>query len=224
MGKKLEYTYEERFGNTRLVYLHDTPRQSPKVRRAMFRCDCGNEVDRPIAWVRHGVTSSCGCYKREYVTEKNTKHAHAPRDGQSGAYRSWQAMHQRVLVNPRYQNITICERWSGEEGFINFFKDMGDRPTGLTIERVNNNLGYYPGNCKWATHLEQAQNTRKTVQLTMDGETHSINEWCRKLNVPYYLIKQRRKRGMSLEEAFKTPINQSKRGRLNHAKKNICVR
>lgn len=223
MGRKIEYEFGERFGNSRLVYLYDTPRQNPKVRRAMFRCDCGNEIDRPIAWVRHGNTSSCGCYKSEYVTEKNTKHSHALRNNQSGAYRSWKAMHQRVLVDPNYQNISICERWSGEDGFVNFLEDMGDRPSGFTIERINNNLGYAPDNCKWATYLEQAQNTRNVVHLTMDGETHSINEWCRRLNVPYYLIKQRRQRGMTLEEAFKTPIDQSKRGRLNRGKKNICI-
>ena len=157
MPARIEFAAGERIPNTRLCFMHDLP-SVKKRRKAAFKCDCGNEIETDLNWVRFLDITSCGCYKSEYVTEKNTKHGHAVRGDQSGAYRSWQAMHQRVKVNPLYTDRIVCERWSGDDGFANFYADMGDRPEGLTIERINNDGIYEPSNCKWATMLEQNQN------------------------------------------------------------------
>ena len=210
MGKAIQYFKDELFEGTRLRYQYDTPKTNPKERRAMFLCECGNYIERPIAWVRHLTTTSCGCYKSELITDKNTKHSHAIRNAQSGAYRSWQAMHQRILVNPRYAHIQICDRWSGENGFVNFLADMGERPNGYSIERKDNNGNYEPSNCKWATQTEQANNTNQTVFVTHNGKTQSINQWCAELGIQYAMVKQRRQRGMSLEDAIFTPVNTAK--------------
>lgn len=216
MSARIKIEKGERITGTRLCYVADVARVDPKRRRAKFLCDCGSVIEADLNWVRFKNITSCGCYKSEVLAEKNKRHGHAVRGKQSGAYRSFQAMHQRVIANPNYAGVSICDRWCGEKGFENFYADMGDRPVGYSIERIDNNGNYEPSNCKWATKHEQAQNMSQTAQVTICGETHSISEWCRIKGIAYYLVKQRRKRGMSVEEAIITPINTSKQGRKRH--------
>lgn len=211
MGKRIEYVRGQRFIGTRFVFLEDRPPLiGKKERRALFQCDCGVQKELPIFWVRHLNSTSCGCYQTEYMIQVNTTHSNAPRDNPSGAYRSWQALQQRVKVDPNYSHVSICPSWLGEEGFITFLKDMGDRPANHTIERVNNLGNYEASNCIWATQLTQAQNSRNTKHITINNQTHSISEWCRIMGIGYYLVKQRRKRGMSIEDAITTPVDKTK--------------
>lgn len=212
MPPRIEYVYGQTFPNTQLSFLFDLPHIG-KRRRARFTCSCGQTTDADISWVKNLNTTSCGCVRSAMVIAKNTKHSHAVRENQSGAYRTWRAMHQRVKSDPHYENISICPEWYS---FEEFYNDMGDRPTNQTIERTDNMLGYYKGNCIWATRAVQAQNTVTTVSVTIDNEAHSINEWCRIKGIGYHVIKQRRARGMSLEDAITTPINTSKQGRKQH--------
>ena len=213
MGISIEYSNGQHMEGTRLTFQEEIKRTNPRARRARFLCQCGNTLEADIAWVRSLNTTSCGCTRSEMVTEKNTKHNHAIRGATSGAYRSWQAMHQRVVSDPRYTHVSICKRWFD---FQKFFEDMGDRPAHYTIERKNSSGDYEPGNCIWADRKTQAQNTSQVVDVSINGETHSINEWCRIKGIGYYLIKQRRTRGMSLEDEITTPLNQSKRGKKSH--------
>lgn len=212
MGKRIEYQHGDIITGTRLIFQEDLSSLG-KRRQARFMCFCGAVVDRDLHWVRFLNITSCGCYKTEQLVVKNTKHSHATRKVKSGAYRSWQAMHQRVKVDPYYVGVVICDRW---DSFEAFYADMGDRPARYTIERKDGSLGYTPDNCVWASWLTQAQNTKNTVLVTIAGQTHSINEWCRINNIGYHVIKQRRARGMSLEDAIKTPLDQSKRGNKHH--------
>lgn len=144
-------------------------------------CECGA---RPVVASRQlvsGRTKSCGCLKRdnaslnaglggraaratcsERMKRLNRKHGHTSRvEGQSPTYISWSAARARCRNKSRvyYQGVTMCERWASS--FENFLADMGERPTGTTLDRWPNRKGNYePGNCRWATPKEQAQNRK----------------------------------------------------------------
>jgi hypothetical protein len=209
--KAVVYEIGELIEGTRLRYISEAPRTNPKRRRALFSCECGGSIEADLNYVRFKNITSCGCYRSELVAQKNEKHGHSTRGAMSDAYRSFRAMHQRVKSKATYAHVSICERWSGEDGFANFYADMGDRPSGHTIERIDNLGNYEPSNCKWATKHEQAQNQRHTVLVTMNGETRSIQEWCRVKGVSYSVVKRRRQKGISVEDALNTPLNESKR-------------
>lgn len=210
MGTRIEYDYGHRFPQTQLSYVKEVERQRPKHRRAIFQCDCGRQCEADIAWVTSRNTTSCGCWRSSVTASKNAVHGQAVRGEMTGAYRSWTAMHQRCKVDPHYVGIEICDRWNS---FENFYEDMGDRPNGYTIERTNNAKGYTPTNCIWADQFTQTQNSANAVKVTIAGETHTINEWCRIKGIGYHVVKQRRQRGMSLEDAITHPLNKTKQGR-----------
>lgn len=94
------------------------------------------------------------------------RHGHSPRSGFSKEYRTWKAMINRT-TNPKSQDyynyggrgIYTCERW---KDFVNFYEDMGDKPEGYSLERIDNDKGYFPENCKWETAINQARNRRKS--------------------------------------------------------------
>ena len=108
------------------------------------------------------------------------------------------------ISNQRYKDyggrgITICERW---QSFENFFEDMGVRPEGMTLERIDNDGPYSPDNCRWATPSEQAKNRRSNISLTVHGETLTVEEWSKRANVTARNIYQRLRRGWPAERVI----------------------
>lgn len=119
--------------------------------------------------------------------------AHSP------TYCSWGNMVQRCTNEKmsgyaRYggRGITVCERW--KNSFEAFFADMGPRPEGMTLDRINNSLGYEPGNCRWATRAEQMKNTRTTHLITFAGKTEPLSVWAKELGLKNASLRKRLKK------------------------------
>lgn len=156
------------YGRLKVVGEPQPVRMSGTIRyKVPCLCECGALVGIVEHHLVNGTTKSCGCLR----SEKSAAHAKrmATRHGLYGSriHLTFKSMHSRC-ENPKatgYHNyggrgITICERWSGENGLENFAQDMGTRPDGMTLERLDNNSGYCKSNCIWATAKEQAANRR----------------------------------------------------------------
>ena len=109
------------------------------------------------------------------------------------------------------RGVTVCERW--RENFANFLRDMGERPKGCTLDRIDNSRGYEPSNCRWATYEEQANNTRSNRVLVFNGKTQTMTQWEREIGFPKRLIHDRLKRGWTVERALSEPVQEKYRKR-----------
>lgn len=136
--------------------------------RIWFRCECGSESERVAVSVGSGGTVSCGCRPACY------KHGLS----QHPLYGSWAAMLERT-TNPASdgyrsygaRGISVCERWQGPDGLRNFIADVGERPVGMTLDRIDNDGDYRPGNVRWATPKQQARNRRTVAALTAQRDS-----------------------------------------------------
>lgn len=178
-------------------------------------CVCRKKVAVQKYQLAYGKTKSCGCLKTV---------GHRRTHGMSGSrvYKAWCQMIRRCRnpkdsSYPRYggRGIRVCRRWLK---FENFLADMGPRPsdraTGgrCTIERRDNDGGYSPSNCKWATYKEQSRNRRLTKFVNLFGRRRTLGEWCEIFKKPYGLVHGRVKAGMTYERAlFKEKRHQDRK-------------
>jgi hypothetical protein len=132
-------------------------------------CECGSEKLVPASALTSGQSRSCGCWKAAVQRARHLTHGMV----ESRTYRIWHSMRQRC-ENPKSRaypdyggrGISVCPEWVPFEGF---FRDMGEAPPGATIERDNNDLGYCKSNCRWASRKVQANNTRRTHRVEVEG-------------------------------------------------------
>lgn len=133
-------------------------------------CECGTIVEVRSSSLRTGVTKSCGCLNREITSERSTTHGHS-KGFQSATYQSWASMKKRCL-DPSQHNyvmyggagIDVCSSWV--DSFESFLKDMGERPEGTSLDRIDVTKGYYPDNCRWADPNVQAYNQKQQSNNT----------------------------------------------------------
>lgn len=144
---------------------------------ADYLCSYCESVSEKIAG-SHNRQKSCGCQQRRLKSEAGTTH------GKCGTrtYRSWQTMIQRC-TNPNHTRFklygdtgrTVCTRWLSS--FAAFLSDMGERPVGCSLDRIDNSRGYEPGNCRWVDQETQNRNKRNNRILTIDGISRCVSEW-----------------------------------------------
>lgn len=206
----------QRFG--RLTVIERIP--NDKLGKAMWicRCDCGTERSVRANCLREGDTRSCGCHQREVRAAMLAASA-ADRRTHGGTpkrlYQTWKGMKGRCY-NEKNQNyasyggrgITICNEWRYDFPVFRAWALASGYAPRLTIERIDNDLGYSPANCRWATRLEQGQNRRSTVYLTINGLTLSISEHARRNNMPRGTLRSRWVSGKRGEELISTTRTQ----------------
>lgn len=184
-------------------------------REAMFDCvcTCGTSRRVPAQRLKSGGSASCGCLSAELSGHRKTRlvHGHATEEhGRSAEYHTWSSMHSRCC-NPEHSSysqyggmgVTICERWSSFEAFI---ADMGHRPAGHTLDRIDSAKGYEPGNCRWATSVEQATNRRTTVLVEHNGQRKSVSQWARDAGLEPTVLHQRIKLRWDMARALSQPL------------------
>lgn len=172
------------------------------------RCECGSMKNVYGPSLKRGKSTGCGCYFRQRLIERNTTHG----KHYDPANRVWVAVIQRC-TNPNCSSyhkygalgIRVCKRW--RESFKAFLEDMGPRPCGTTIDRIDNDGHYEPGNCRWATPKQQARNTSRNVFITHNGDTLTISAWAERLGFNNVTLWTRiRRLNWPIEEALTKPL------------------
>lgn len=172
-------------------------------------CICGAEKVVDGENLKGRKTSSCGCLAREIHSIIHAKRRKF--SPEEKAFRHiWRLMirrchNHRDKVYHLYggRGIKVCERW---HDYASFKADMFPRPSNMTLERIDNNDGYYPGNCRWASYAEQCNNRRSNNYQTINGITKTVSEWCNQYKISASVVYQRLRRGWDIESALTKPV------------------
>lgn len=178
----------------------------PCVKRRIFKCkcDCGIIKNVLLYHLLKPNVKSCGCYKRKILTKHGMHN--------SKEYSTWENMIQRCN-NPKARKyylygergIKVCDRW---KSFENFYEDMGSRPNNTSLDRLDNNKGYYKENCKWSTPREQLVNVRYfTQRVKYDNIVKTTEEWINLLNIDRNIFKLRILRGLTFQQALFSEVD-----------------
>ncbi|MCA4764682.1 hypothetical protein H8Z65_14130 [Mycobacterium avium subsp. hominissuis] len=202
MPKPLQIKSGQKFG--RLIIIKEL--ESKNGRNFLCKCECGNKKIAKLTDLRRGHVKSCGCLQYESQTSSNISHGQS----KTRLYGIWNGMKQRCFNKnsknyEHYGNrgITVCEEWKNSfEHFKQWSLNNGYNEN-LSLERINNNQGYYPENCKWATVKQQGSNRRTNININRNGVTRTLKEWCEIEKVPYLKTYKRLKRGWDIERALK---------------------
>lgn len=185
--------------------------KTERKKYSLYECSCGNKKEIREDHVRYGYTNSCGCIKKTSTKESLEKARSTNiRHGMSKTpiYNIWSAMKERCN-NPEHKfysyyggrGITVCDRWGD---FENFFADMGHRPDKKSLDRIDNDKGYGPENCRWATKAEQQSNLRTNKRIEFNGQNLTLSQWSEALGIHRNTIDQRFLAGWPIEKVLST--------------------
>lgn len=211
-------TIGQRFGHLTVIETGHTT-GTMKARAAIVHCDCGNTKVVSIYVLYNGETISCGCRRLRML--QSTARTHG--ESSSRLYSVWNSMKDRCRETPNQRTIAygrrgirVCAEWMASfEDFRDWALAHGYEP-GLTIERIDNDAGYSPENCRIATRAEQSANRRSNHWVTAWGERKCLMDWTRDARCPVTegAIRQRLAKGWTPESAISTPSSTVKRHRL----------
>lgn len=177
----------------------------------LCKCDCGNTTNALSTCLVNGYKKSCGCLQKENPNRKthglsNTRIYRIYRKIIERCYNE----NSKLYKNYGGRGITMCEEWL--EDFMNFYNwSMANGYSDdLSIDRKNNDKGYFPDNCRWTTVLVQNNNRRSNRIMEYNGETHTIAEWSRKVGIKYPTLRRRIESGWSIEDALFKPLERQK--------------
>lgn len=187
----------------RLTALRDTGARKDTSVVWECLCSCGKLTETTAHSLKRGATRSCGCLRAELgvAIKKHGKSS-------SPEYGVWEGMIARCgnKDRPNFhlyggRGIAVCDRW---KSFENFFADMGLKPSaGWSLDRIDNEQGYSPENCRWATRAEQSRNMRRNVWVEIEGRRMILKDACDLLQLPYKRVEARRRKcGWTTEEAL----------------------
>lgn len=195
----------QKFGRLYVISKAESRVSASGNRRTMWlcRCDCGRSCEVTISKLKSGWTRSCGCMQAEIASAPKT-HGMRMNGKRPKGYCSWAGMKARCqnpksLKWPLYggRGIKVCDAW---KEFSSFIESMGEpENSSMSIDRIDTNGNYEPGNCRWATPLEQANNTRQTKFITHGLESKSLSQWAEALETTRDAIKLRLRKGQSFQ-------------------------
>jgi len=197
-----------RFGSVTILNRFDTDKWGRQL--WMVKCDCGREKPALEVVFKDKNYKSCGCYARKAAGDRKRTHGMS----KTKTFHAWQNMLDRCenknsVSYPGYgeRGIAVCDEW---HNFINFYNDMGEKPKGKSIERINNEKGYCKENCKWATAKEQMNNTRYSKILTLNGISLTISLWSERLGINRSTLYNRSLRKWTDERTLTLPAGKRK--------------
>lgn len=220
MGKFEDLT-GRRFGRLTVIgvssEVYVDPKLGYKYKKWDCICDCGKVISVRTSFLKRkdNYIRSCGCQRMKHMYEASTTH------GESGTrlHKIWKGMKKRCYNNRcrSYKDyggrgITVCDEWLNDFMAFRNWSLQNGYADDLSIDRIDVNSNYCPENCRWATDLVQANNSRHCHWITYNGKTQSLSDWAREYNIKSGTLESRLNTGWDIEEALLTPINFYKAG------------
>jgi hypothetical protein len=192
------------------VYGRWTVLERYDAERWTCRCQCGTTKPIYAYSLKNGDSKSCGCYRKAMAPYILRVHGHSA-GSITREYRIWKNMNRRCYTPSAKsyriygeRGIAVCDAW--RRSYQTFLADMGPCPAGRSIDRIDNNGNYEPGNCRWAEKKQQSRNTRQNVRLTLNGRTMTVVEWAEALEISAKCLYSRKKLGWSDHRALTEPV------------------